>query len=579
MLSPNLRPLSFLRLLQPVILIAVAASAQAKITLTGVNGELKQSLVKAMDDLELPCDASPAKRNGVQKSAEDQLHQTLQALSYFNAELRSELVQADDCWRLRINVAPGPRLVIRNSTITLEGEATADPLFEKYIREAQLQAGALFDSARYEQLKEQILAQGLRQGFFDNAFREQRVDIYPDANAADITLIWDSGKRYRFGEISIDQAVLKPALFADLLTVKTGDYYSLDSVQDDRILLSETRYFGTVEVKPLPDQRHDGSVPVQIQASPGKVDSYQAGVGFSTNTGVRVRSDYTRHRVNRLGHKGEIGFLVSEVLSTLNINYSMPWLEPRTDTLRADISYIEENNDSYESRRWESAFAGNRQLDSGWTQSISTALTSERSVLAGEVDHAIHLVPAISFSKISADNPIYPSRGYRLAASLAVSQEGLISDSSFVQLRGSVKLIRHLPWQLRLLTRADLGFTLAESIDDLPASRRFFTGGDSSIRGYDYQSLGPVQEGKVIGGRHLATGSLELERPIYGKWSLAAFIDGGNAWDEGEINPVLGVGLGVRWRSPIGPLRVDLGVPLDKEESGFRIHFSLGPEL
>lgn len=566
-----------LRLLTYLLwLVYLAPSALAEITVTGIGNSDRREILNHLKTLDIPCDAN---RNHLQKQVDDTLQQGLRALGYFNAHWHSELREQGTCWQLQLDITPGPPLIIRTADIQILGAAARDPAFATLIDQARLNAGDKFSNTHYETLKERIQAKGLRRGYFDASFNEQRIDIYPTTNSADIHLTWDSGERYRYGEIKIEQSVLRQELFSDLLTIKSGAFYDLSEIQNDQLRLHESRYFAALEIKPLPEQRENGQLPVHIQAAPGDPSSYQVGVGFSTDTGARLRGDYTRHRFNQRGHKGEASLLLSEVLQTLSFNYRIPWGDPKTDNLQADIAYIDENNDAFISQRWETSLAANRKLPSGWNRSISTTLSTERSEVADEVDRSIHLVPAVSLSKIDADDLIYPSRGYSLSLTLSGSAEGVISDSSFLQAKTSLKLIRKLPFQLRLLTRAELGFTLADSIEDLPASRRFFSGGDNSIRGYDYRSLGPTEDGEVIGGRHLATASIELERPVYEKWSMAAFVDGGNAWDIDDLDPVIGVGLGVRWHSPIGPLRVDIGVPLEKDRSGFRIHLNLGPEL
>ena len=132
----------------------------------------------------------------------------------------------------------------------------------------------------------------------------------------------------------------------------------------------------------------------------------------------------------------------------------------------------------------------------------------------------------------------------------------------------------------RVLIRGELGYTEVTDVTELPASIRFFAGGDSSVRGFAYESLGPEDEsGDVIGGRHLATGSLEVDHPITERWHLAAFTDAGNAFNTiNEFEPRHSAGLGVRWRSPLGPIRLDIARAID-EHRDWRIHLSMGPDL
>jgi translocation and assembly module TamA len=127
-----------------------------------------------------------------------------------------------------------------------------------------------------------------------------------------------------------------------------------------------------------------------------------------------------------------------------------------------------------------------------------------------------------------------------------------------------------------------MGYTLVDDFNRLPTSLRFFAGGDSSIRGYEYESLGPKNEnGDVIGGEALIVGSIELDYNFKESWSVAAFVDSGNAFSDEEIDVKTGAGFGIRWQSPIGPIRLDIGFPIDDpdENKSYRIHFTLGPDL
>ncbi len=567
------------RLVWLLIWALASLPGHADFRIAGVDKATRRALTDHLKVVDFPCNSPPASAQRIQNRADLELTRALQALGYFRAEYRSELTFDEKCWRLRYEITLGDSLIIREARIELQGAAAEESAFENLAKAAGLKPDTAFSTTRYEELKENIQARGLRQGYFDARFLEQRVDIYPASNVADITLAWDSGVRYRYGEITIDQSVLRPGLFQRLLSIAPGDPYDLVILQSDRVHLSDSRYFGSVELKPLLEQASDGQVPVHITATPGRRASYQVGAGYSTNTGARLRGDYTRHLINSRGHKGEISLLLSEVLTTVNLNYTIPWRDPRTDNLSSDLSYLDEENDSYTSERWEAVLTDNRLRKSGWRESRSISLSSENSVIADERSNTVLLMPGISWSRISADDLVYPSRGYGVALKLLASHDGLVSDSTFAQLEASAKWIRTLPFRLRLLLRATVGFTYVDSLDDLPASRRFFSGGDNSIRGYDYQSLGPMVDDQVVGGRHVTVASVEVERPVYKKWSVATFVDGGNAWDEGALDPVLGVGLGVRWRSPIGPLRVDVGVPLEDGHSGVRLHVSFGPEL
>ena len=572
----SLRNLFTLLLLSFTLLKPLAGHAE--FNLTGIPKPLKSKISDHLKSVDLPCDAPQSAAHQILRQSDAELIQSLQALGYFNSSFQRELIFKPKCWQLSYDIQLGEALRVRDANIKISGAAAQKKGFRDLLAKYAMPPGSNFNNENYEALKEGLQARGAQLGYFDAEIVEQRVDVYPHLNEADITLHWLSGKRYQFGELQIKQSVLKDELLEGLLTVSPGSPYNLSTLQNDRIRLNESRYFELVEITPLQPLKEQGVVPINVQATAGNPSSYDAGIGFSTDTGARLRGSYTRHRINNAGHQGQTSLLLSQVLNKLNLNYSVPWRDPRTDSLRADLSYLEENNDSFESQRWETSLTDNKLLKTGWNQSLSLALSTENSRIGEEHNSDLHLVPGISWSKLSADNLSYPSKGYSLAFAVLGSSEQLISDSSFLQVQTTAKWVTTLPYKIRLLMRGELGYTIANSVDDLPTSRRFFTGGDNSIRGYEYQSLGPIQGTEVIGGKHKAVASLELERAVYKKWGIATFVDSGNAWNE-RFDPVTGVGLGLRWHSPIGPLRFDIGVPLDDDDNDFRIHLSFGAQL
>ena len=564
--------------------LLAAQQCLASLSLTGLESTEKKRVLEHLRAASFICNTAQSSSRSIQQKLDQEVRASLEALGYFNAvwqlARQPELYPGKQCWEVELSITPGEPLRIRSAEIRIEGTAAENTGFLALINKAALVTGSRFNNDRYQNLKRSLQNRALSSGYFDGYFIQQRVDVFPGENVVDISLIWHSGDRYHYGNINIDQQVIDESLFDSLLTIREDQPYHMNQLQQDRLRLGESRYFSTLEIKPLLDQRENNRVPVQVYAAPGKVSSYQAGVGFSTNTGARIRGDYSRHRINRHGHQGEAKALFSKVLSSVNLNYTLPWNNPRTDNLQANLSYIDEDNDIYISKRWESSLVENKTLASGWKQSISLTYSAEQATVAEVDDNSQHLIPAISWSKIIADDPIYPTSGISLSATLLGSTQWLLSDSDFLQVQANVKWIHPLADTLRILARTELGYTLADNLDDLPASRRFFTGGDNSIRGYEYLSLGPDEDGEIVGGRYLTTTSIELEHRITEKWSLAVFLDGGNAWDQGAVDMVAGTGLGLRWRSPVGPLRIDLGIPLEEDaDSDFRIHFSIGPDF
>jgi translocation and assembly module TamA len=188
------------------------------------------------------------------------------------------------------------------------------------------------------------------------------------------------------------------------------------------------------------------------------------------------------------------------------------------------------------------------------------------------------LMPGLRFSRRQYNDLIRPTKGYRFALGTRGAAQIFGSDTNFLQLLLNGDAIIPLPFRFSLLTRIEGGTTLSNSLEDLPPSVRFFAGGDRSVRGYAYQSLGPKDAfGDVTGGKHLLVGSIELEKAIAKIFGVAAFYDVGNAFNSfGHMDLQQGVGLGIRIYTPVGPIRLDLARQVGVKDPDFRIHFTVG---
>ena len=186
----------------------------------------------------------------------------------------------------------------------------------------------------------------------------------------------------------------------------------------------------------------------------------------------------------------------------------------------------------------------------------------------------------MDWTRLVADDTLRPSAGHRLNFSLRGASDSLGSDTSFVQAAASAKWISSLPSSARILVRGELGTTWEDDFNALPPSARFFAGGDTSIRGYEFESLGPVDaHGQVMGGTSLAVASIEYEYSVGPCWSVAAFVDSGDAFRAAEFVTHTGTGVGLRWQSPLGPIRFDVAKPRNGDDRKSRLHISLGPDL
>ena len=185
-------------------------------------------------------------------------------------------------------------------------------------------------------------------------------------------------------------------------------------------------------------------------------------------------------------------------------------------------------------------------------------------------------MPGVSFDHTEGDDPIFPRAGWYAFLDVHGGTTALLSDTNFVQATIKLRGLLELQRRVQLRVRADQGATYVGSFDNLPPSQRFFAGGDGSVRGYSFQSLGPRDaNGRVIGGRYLTTASAELDWFFLRDYGIAAFIDAGSADDTPLVDLSLGAGLGIRYRAPFGAFALDLAHPFDAGQSPVRLHLGV----
>jgi translocation and assembly module TamA len=549
----------------------------------GLNGDLPGELadnIRALLAIERAQGETAPMASRLQylhRQAADQIRTALQPFGYYQPIIKTELLDQQHQWLARYRVDPGEQVRLNNIHVAVTGDAETDPQFMQALSDQALQPGQALRHADYEALKSRLQSLASERGYYEAVLSRQQLLINPELGQADIELVLDSGPRYRIGAVSFADAPVDEDLLSRYVPFKAGDPVSSSRLLELQRGLAESDYFSRVEVQPHWDQAVDQVVPIEVGLEPSKRTAYRFGAGYGTDTGARLSASVNRRWVNRRGHSFTGLMQLSEVESTAAVQYNIPGQTPQTDRYSARLAWKSELTDTTDSELLTLGALWQKQLGP-WQRLISIDWEQERFTLDDETSSTSFLIPGMRWSTTNTDNPLNPSRGYRLSLELDAASEVLLSEADFVQAQASGKHVLTLNNRTRLLTRAEVGVTAMSNFDLMPSSHRFFAGGDNSVRGYDYKALGPVgSNGDVTGGRYLLVGSAEVDYRVAESWRVAAFYDAGNALDSLSEPLQNGAGIGLRWQSPIGPVRVDLAKPLD--DSGFRIHFTLGPDL
>ncbi|WP_122438958.1 autotransporter assembly complex protein TamA [Pseudomonas viridiflava] len=557
---------------------AVLADARLDVQITPANPDLKANIEGYVG--ELGERNAQALRN-FSLGAEQQAEKAAQALGYYQAQIDSEIQDGENP-RLVIKVLPGEPIRLRNVVVRVEGPAASLKAF-KVPQSDALKAGAVLNHGHYEDAKRLIQNQASRYGFFSGRFTSQRLSIDPRAGVADIELVYDSGPRYSLGKVMFSgDSPFDEDLLKRMVPFKENTPYDSQLIAELNQAMQASGYFEGVRVDAAPTAAVGQVIPVTVQLETRKPRTMGLGLGFSTDVGPRGRANWTRHWANAQGHSYGFESELSAPRQNVGLWYDVPLDPPLTDKLRFAGGYQYEEIAGTDSLsklltvgpEWHS------KLPSGWERVISLKWQREEYRLGDDSGLSTLLMPGISYSYLRSDDRIDPHKGYRLQFDAQVAKEGLGSDANLVRGNVLLKGLTTVAQNHRFLGRVQFGGNFTDGYTSIPPSLRFFAGGDQSVRGYDYQTLSPTNsDGDRIGGRYMVAGSVEYQYSIAEKWRFATFVDQGNSFNNLDLPSLkTGVGFGVRWVSPVGPLRLDLAHPLD-DDGGVRLHFSMGPEL
>ncbi len=579
-MTSKCRTVCLLACLCLIFTLPVSAAERVVITVKGVEGEALKNILTSLN-LQKQKDHPRLTERRIKrlyKKAPEEIRLALQALGYYQPKIQSQLTRKNGVWHARYTIDPGPPVRVGEMDIQILGEGADDPAFQKLLSNLPLKEGEVLHHGRYEKSKRALQKLAVKRGYFDADFRRHRVEVDLKKYRARVLLYFDTGVRYRFGEVSFSPSPIRVDKLKLYQPFVKGDPYLNDRLIAFQKNLFNTDFFDEVIVQPLPEATSDHAVPVRVTLVPRKRNRYTAGIGFGTDTGPRLKlgwdARYTRH-----GHRMGAAARISPVLSTLSTHYTLPHFRKQDAELgfNAGLSRTDTGTSKSHSLK---AGINHRQKRWGWNEIAGIDYLYENFDVSDQTETSKLMIPAIGWTKTETDNPAYTRNGFRLALNLRGAVAGLLSDLSFAQATLDAKYIRSFWDAGRMIFRGNLGLTSVSNFDRLPTSLRYFAGGDYSIRGFDYEDLGPRDDkGKVIGGKYRMVGSIEYEHRILEKWSVAGFVDAGNAFNRFGNEIEVGTGFGIRWLSPVGQIRIDLAMGISEPGRPIRLHINIGPDL
>lgn len=560
--------------------IAPASAVTLSVEIAGIDGDLERNVRASLGILqEDAARMSESRLRRLHLQAQAEIEQALRPFGFYAPRIETELAPRDGGWLARYRIDPGVPVRLSEVAVALAGDGENDPDLRAIVTGFPLQVGDVADHRRYEEGKTRLRRRALSTGYLDAAFDPAELRVDPAAGTAVVRLTLNTGPRYTFGPVRLEQDILNPAFLARFVPFAPRDFYNVRALLDLQYALDDTEYFSRVEVVPHPEQAVDGAVPIDVALDPNQRHKYTFGIGYGTDTGPRGTLGWDNRRVNSLGHRWRSQLKLAQVDASAQFSYLIPIDDPATDSLDLNGGLRETNVEDRTSRITSVGIARNDR-NPPWRRNLRLNLEHERFELAdgGEEDQVLSLLPGATWTYLRADDPVYPRDGLRWNLDLLGSVSA--DTSPFGQALMDTRWIHPAGSRGRWILRQQTGATLASQLSDLPLSKRFFAGGDNSVRGYAFQELGSRNaQGEIQGGRYLVTASAEFEQMLWRQWGAAVFVDTGNAFEDRELDLKTAAGLGLRWRSPVGLLKLDVAQPIDDPQADWRLHLSLGSEL
>ncbi|MEJ0099199.1 MAG: autotransporter assembly complex family protein [Pseudomonadota bacterium] len=567
------------------LLLAIAAlpaRADIKVTIEGVDGDERLNMLTRLS-VERYRERAGVDEDTMRRLAnriDEEVKDALRPFGYYEPTVAYDYRATGKDWQVAIAVKLGEPVRIRELKIAVEGPGADDSAFDVVKKQDQLRVGSRLNHGSYEDVKGAMTRIAASNGYLAAQLLRTNMVVDVAAHSASIDLAIDTGPRYHFGKVDIEQSVIRPGLMQRFLRFREGDPYSAEQVLRTQFALDDSLYFADVLVDAGEPDAQALTVPIHITANRNH-PTFSIGGGYGTDTQIRGTLSWTDSLVNDRGHRFRAAITASAITREIDLRYDVPIGDPALE--RMSMEFI---NGYQEPGGLETTTTILRpsvtQMYGHW-QTV-TSVSATRTTTRGGTDPSFTsnlLVPGIAFASVPKNflgEELFSRTFY---AELIGSHSALGSDSNFIQLHLQSDRSFDLNYQWHLLLRGEVGVSLVDHFSELPGIYRFFAGGDRSVRGFGYDDLSPKDaNGDPIGGRNLLVGSVEIVRDIPWNLALATFYDVGNAFDNFR-HPLLesAVGVGVRYRLPGVALGIDVAKPVSEPNSKLRLHLNISPKL
>ena len=574
-----------MKLSRLMILLALtmcsAAHAGVTFSVSGVDGAEKANVMAYLEAGSYRPGKNPTdlRLARLLQRIEKDVSSSLEPFGYYAPVISSEITREEDNFRVSLAIDPGDPTLWQVIEVRVSGDGESEPVFQTILSSLPMLGGGRALHSQYDETKSRLRRAALDMGYLGAEFEASEILINPVTRSADIQLVLQTGERFHFGELIIDQDVIHDELLSRYVNIKQGDHFSSARLLIAKQTLYATDFFSTVDVSADRAEAVNGQVPVHITAEKGKRHRYGLGWGYGSDTGYRVSGNWTMRRINKSGHSLAFDARYSPITWNFNSSYIIPIGNPVLERLALSAGTVDEDLGDANSKRLYTR-ATLIRVPGDWQRQMTLGFLNETSTLVDHTRHDQYWVPSLRMIRTWSETRFGGVDGFKILGEVQASGTGLGLETNYLQASLQAKIMMPLGIRGKLLLRGQVGTTWTGDFDLLPVSRRFFTGGDDSVRGYRYNSISPPgPSGTAVGGKHLVVGSVEYDHLVKGPWGVAAFVDSGNSFNSSVDEFESSVGVGLRWRSKIGVIRIDIAQSISDPKRAPRLHVSVGPEL
>ena len=518
------------------------------------------------------------------KEIEQKVADAVAVYGYYHPKIEIELQDANDRTNglVLINVERGTPVKIRKLELDLKVDQEVAAILENVRLSNKVITDQKFSHKKYESYKSSLIANAVSKGYLKAKLTKSKVKLYPEENAADLYITLDGGSRFKISEVIFTGFEESHEMAKKLTPIKAGDYYDTEKISQMNHNLYESGYFKTADIQTEKKDIVGDTLPLKVELARKPYATFDAGIGVSTDEGPRLQVFGKQPWLNSSGHSFNSFLKISRVNQYIHGDYIIPRDDPLKDfyMISPHFEHKDNNDTLYDSFVLTLAYV--TKTHGRWERKYFLEYGYDDFNQGGEHGNASLLMPGVSLSTSKMEqNTLDPSWGFRFNITGKTSLEQFISNQSIGHLDAFLKFVLSPTTNSRLVMRYEQGVLIGGQMDKIPPRLRFFAGGDQSIRGYSFEEIAPKNShGDLLGGRYLSVGSAEIQLPIQQDLRLATFLDMGTVTnDYGDFEMKYGTGMGVRYISPVGPIRFDVAVGIGETHIPWKIHFGIGPEL